>query len=178
MAEREFKNLRAVARYLQEEGWQVAERTVYNHGRRGLIRPDKQTGMYDARHVNRYAATHLPMRETRTKLDAEDLARKKTMAEVAKLTEQAKLAQIKRFAEEGKYIPRDDLEMELAARAAVVENSIKYMVQSRAGEWIELVEGNTKRRGDLISVLNEDFDKMMNEFASTREFHVLFEKTE
>ena len=178
MAVTEFKNLRAVARYLAEEGWQVTERTVYNHGKRGLIRPNKDTGIYEIKAVNRYAVTHLPLMETKEKLGAEDLSRKKTMAEVAKLTEQAKLAQIKRFAEEGKYIPREDLEMELAARAAILENSLKYMVQSKAAEWIEAVEGNTTLRAELIRVMNEDVDRMLNEFASTREFHVIFEKNE
>lgn len=177
MAVTEFKNLRAVAKYLQKEGWQVTERTVYNHGKRGLITPNKETGLYDGNSLKRYTV-FLKDRKTKEKISVSKLQEDRLKAQTRRENALASKAELELVVAQEKLVPRDDLDMEFASRGAVLVNSQRYVVQTSAAEWIELVEGNPKKRGDLIRNMNEKFDRMLNEFASIKEFHVLFEKTE
>jgi len=175
--EKTFKNLKEIAAHLKTEGWKVAQSTVYEHGRTGKIRPDKGKA-YSGRTVQRYAHRHLMLQQTRAKLGDDELQQRKLIAEVAKLTEHAKLAQIKRMAEEGKYILRSEVELELAGRAAVLDNRWTYQIQTEAPEIIGVVDGDPKRTGDLIRLLMDWKNDILNEFASTREFEVVMAATE
>lgn len=76
--------------------------------------------------------------------------------------------------EEGKYILRDQFELELAARAAVLEAGLKYAIQAKAGEWIDEVKGDHERTGDLIRIATDALNVALNEFATMKEFHVVF----
>jgi hypothetical protein len=173
---REFRNLREVAEYLKASGWKVSQSTVYKHGGEGKIRPN-QEGVYSLKAVEKYAGIFLVRKETQQKIIDDELQRKKLLAEVEKLSEQARLARIKRLAEEGRYILRDDLELEMAARAASLEAGLKHIVQLRAGDWISVVTGDGKKTGDLIREMNKAIDLILNEFASMREFHIILEST-
>jgi len=170
----EFKNLTEVTSYLKNEGWQVSQSTVYKHGQEGKIRPDIGKA-YSLAAVKRYANRFLVLAKTKQTISDEDLQRKKLMAETARVTEQAKLAQIKRMSEEGKYILRSDLFLEMAARAATLEAGLKYMISSKAADWIEMVDGDQKKVGDLIRAMENGLNEGLNEFASTKEFQVVFE---
>lgn len=173
----EFKNLTEVTGYLKSEGWQVSQSTVYKHGQEGKIRPDVGK-VYSLAAVKRYASRYLMWAETKQKIGIEELQLAKYKAEVAWKGEQARRERIKRMAEEGKYILRSDLFLELAARAATLEAGLKYMISARAADLIEMVGGDQKKVGDLIRAMENGLNEGLNEFASTKEFHVVFELNE
>ncbi|MFC1884651.1 hypothetical protein ACFL2O_07765, partial [Thermodesulfobacteriota bacterium] len=107
------------------------------------------------------------------KVDDEELQRKKLIAEVAKLNENAKLARIKRMAEEGKYVKREDVEQELAGRGIVIDQTLAFHFQTKAGQLVELVKGDPGKVSDLVRELMQIKDEILNEFASTKEFEVI-----
>jgi len=166
-----FRNTREVAAYLRKEGWKASQSTVYKHQTEGKIKISLD-GTYALKDVLKYARGFLMLRSATTKQDDEELQRRKIRVEIMRIEEQAKLARIKRMAEEGRYILRSDFELELAARAVTLEANFKFMIQDRAGDWIHLVAGNRKMAADLIRSVNEDLDMMLNEFASEREFTI------
>jgi len=168
-----FRNVREVVTYLKGQDWQVSQSTVYKHQREGKIKGEAD-GAYTLKNVLRYARGFLMLRETKRKVDDEELQRKKTKAEIWRTEEQAKLGRIKRMVEEGKYILRDQFELELAARAAVLEAGLKYTIQAKAGEWVDAVKGDHNLTGDLIRIALDSLNEALNEFASMREYHVLF----
>jgi len=167
-----FENLRQVYRYLKDE-WKVSERTIYNHQKEGKIRPDKD-GKYPLKAVQKYARTWLKPKELALRVDDEELRRTREKLELALREEQVKIAKLKRQREEGLLIPRADFELELAARAGVLMAGFEAMINEKAGEIIELVEGNTEKLADLIRFLHDAYGELMNEYATTREFHVMF----
>jgi hypothetical protein len=169
----EFDNLRQVAAYLQEQEWKVSQSTVYKHAREGRLRPTAD-GTYPVRVVDKYATTHLVQKETGDKVKASALQEDKTRAEVEKLQEQALHAKIRRMALEGKYVLRDQVELELAGRAATLAAGLNFFAQARAGEIVDLVEGNPARTGDLVRELTAAFDEFLNEYATTKGFEVSF----
>lgn len=169
-----FKNLREAVAWLKAQGWKVSQSTIYKHENDGKIRAEAD-GTYSGKSVLKYARSFLMLQATKEKIDDEALLRKKTMAEIRRIDEQAKLARIKRMAEEGRYILRDQFELELAARAAALESELLFMVQSRVGNWIRIVSGDFKRTQELITDVSDAVNDALNRFAGDREFHVLFE---
>ena len=169
----ELANLRQVAAHLLDQGWQVSQSTVYKHGREGRIRPTAD-GTYPLRDVERYATVHLVRKETAEKAGSTALQDEKTQAEVDRLKEQALHARIKRLALEGKYLPREQVELELAGRAATLAAGLSFFAQARAGEIVELVGGDPARTGDLVRELTAAFDELLNEYATTKGFEVSF----
>lgn len=169
----EFDNLRQVADYLVAEGWKVSPSTVYKHGKEGRVRP-LADGRYPRNAVEKYASVHLVRKEIGQKAVSTELQDQKVQAEVERLQEQAKHARIKRLALEGKYLPREQVEMELAAKVATLAAGLAYFAQARAGEIVELVGGDTSRIGDLVRYMTAAIDELLNEYATTRGFDVLF----
>ncbi|MEA3428801.1 MAG: hypothetical protein U9Q84_06255, partial [Thermodesulfobacteriota bacterium] len=90
--------------------------------------------------------------------------------------EEIKRNRHKREVEEGKYIPRDQFEMELASRAGVLDAGWQHLNQSKAVDWIETVEGNPKKAGEFIAALNQAKNGILNQYATTQEFQVIIEE--
>ena len=172
----EFKNLRQAVQFLVENGYKISQSTIYKHQNEGKIRPDKGS-VYTKDTVLKYAKRWLDLETTRQTIDTENLVRQKTMAEIARITEHAKLTMIRRMIEEGKWIPRDDFELELASRAAALQKDFTQMVQTQAGHLIDVVHGDTGYMQDLIRELAEQFGQMLNRYADTKENLTIFQPT-
>jgi hypothetical protein len=172
-----FRNLREAVGFLKSQGWKISQSTLYKHQGDGKIRAEPD-GTYTLKNLMRYAKAYLTTQEAKRKVDDEELQRRKTQAEIRRIDEQGKYAKIRRMAEEGKYILREEFELELAARAAALEAALMFMVQAKAGDWIRLVAGNHQKTQDLINDMTEAHNDTLNEFASEREFHVLFDVRE
>ncbi len=173
-AEREFESLVEVVDYLDEEGWKISKSTIYEHQKKGMIRPDNGK-KYTLKAVVAYAKAYLVLKKTRQKKKDEDLQRQKTLAEIERIQEKTKLEKIIRLNKEGKLIEKESVYLELASRAAVLEAGLKGMVQARARDWVTLVDGDEKKTADLVRELMTEIDLTVNEFATTKEFQVVFE---
>jgi len=170
----QFKTLKDVSRFLISEAWAVSERTVYRHGKAGKIQPDIGKE-YSLKAVRRYASRFLMQAATRQKINNGNLAKRKQLAEINRIEELGRLAKLKRMAEEDKYILKSDLYLEMASRAAALEAGLKYMINAKAPAWIEMLDGNQKKIGELILTMEGDLNEALNEFASTKEFTIIFE---
>ena len=172
-----FSNIFTVLNYLQDDGWKISRSGLYKHQKEGKIRPEPD-GIYCLKNVRKYAKTWLKRKSTGKKLieDQENLQRTKLQKEIEKLDEEIKRSRHKREVEEGKYIPRDQFEMELASRAGVLDAGWQHLNQSRAVEWISIVEGNPKKAGELIAALNLAKNEILNQYATTHEFQVIVEE--
>ena len=171
----ELKNALEVAEYLKASGWKVSKSSVYGHVKQGKLRPDPKTGTFEVKNVDRYAASYLVREAVREKDKAEDLQQKKLKWEIARLEEQTRREQLKRMTEEGKLIPRDQVELELAARAAILDTMRRNSIISRASERVALVGGDPGKIQDLIQYEMDIHAEEMTQFASTKEYQVLFE---
>jgi len=141
------------------------------------IRP---TGAYHLADVEKYARTFLKQQATgkRVQERIEDLQRKL-------LEKEDKLKDLKidretfaRDKEKGEYIPKKLMDIEIAGRAGILEAVLKHWIQSHAADWIRLTEGNTKKVGELIQFMNHGIDEHTNEYASVREYRVIFDDDE
>ncbi len=172
-----FSNPLEVSKYLKKAGWKVEKDTVYRGVKDGKLRAGED-GRFSREAVEKYAAAFLTKAKTRQHLKDTELSRRARQAEIELKEEQTKLARIKIAEREGRMIPREQFAMELAARAATLEAGLKHLVQDRVADWIQLVAGDQAQLPELLRVIHLDLDRALNEYASTREFHVLFEQTE
>lgn len=178
-AERPFPTIADVLEYLQGDGWRVTRPSLYRHRKEGKLLPDPG-GAYSRRAADKYARTWLKQQSTgqRKSERMDDLQRQKLDQElrIGAIEEKRKLLALDK--EQGKYIPKELMEVELAARAGILNAGLKHLVQSRAADWIRACEGDTKFVGQLINLVGRDLDEQINEFAAAVEYEVIFDGPE
>jgi hypothetical protein len=167
-----FKDRSEAVKYLQEQGYKVKKSKVYADAKKGLLRV-QHDGRVLKVDLKAYAISTLD----KVNKQDEALAEQRTVTKVEKQIEKTD-AQIDRLRfdlerEMGKYIPKGDFEMEIAARAAVLDIGIRHWIQSFVEELIYICGGDPKAAGEIIEKGNETLDKLMNDFASTKKFQVI-----
>ena len=173
----QFDSKIKVWHYLRGKDWKISRAAFYDHCIEGKLRPSK-TGKYEIKAVAIYAKTHLVDKITGEKVDDAELQRRKLEADTKRSETAAARAEYDFGIIQGKYIPREDVELELAGRAVVLDSALKYMVQSRAHEWVRLVGGDPANPPDLIEAMGNDLDQTLNEFARSDNFQVVIKADE
>jgi hypothetical protein len=171
--ENTFSTPAQVIEYLTSQHRKVAKSKLYADIKAGRLR--KRDGTFTVADVEAYSRT-LPLTSTpdAQAKAADDVARRKQEAEAMRIEEQARREKIKRLREEGKLIPREDVEMELSTRAVTLETSLKSAIEVHVLELINAVEGNPNHSHTLINSLEALFDKILNEYAREMEIEVEF----
>jgi hypothetical protein len=172
-----FDNIAAVLQHLEGAGWKVTKTSLYRHQKEGKILPDA-AGRYPKKAVEKYAKTFLKQLATGKRVtEAQDeLQRRKLEKEIARLELGIERDQFALDKDRGLFIPRDQMEIELATRAGVLVAGLKHWVQSKAADWITSVGGDTKRTGELINTMTRDVDEHINLYASSKEYEVMIEE--
>ena len=174
MPEANLKDLRAVLDHLLADGRKIAKSKLYADQRKGLLRrhPD---GTFRVREVERYAASlplvSAPDRETE---EAQHYAARKARAEAEKLEEQAKAERFRNEVRAGKYIPRDDVEVELAARAGVLATGLRTMFETSLLDFIHVAGGDPRKAPELLSAFERQLDAALNEYSRPMDYEVTF----
>ena len=174
MTPSEFKNAREVWGYLSANGWAISQRSVHAHMKDGLLKAGA-SGLYELKAVQKYASLHLVRKDTRMKVEDEDIQRMIKKAELKYKVEQGRLAEFNRLKEEGRYILREDSDLQMAQMMVIFDAILRQMNQTRAADYIALVDGDEAKVADLIRAMNDDADEVMNECATTKEFNVVFD---
>lgn len=163
-----FENRRQVFLYLKKNGYQVSEAKLYRDFDNKKIRMETDGSVLDVQ-VSNYIQKHL----NSTIEGLQDIKNKK---EIEKLDEQIAKLRFEREKELGKHIPRKDVELELAARAMVLENGFRHLFTLRAHEWIGMVGGRPEKLPDFLRALNIALDEQLSSYATTKSFKVLIKK--
>lgn len=167
------KNAAVVLRYLHANGWKVEKTQFYQHVKQGkLARNDK--GLFTSRSVLRYAKAWVPRSETGKKVGEEqdDLNRVKLQEEIKRIRVQQERDNFKFDIERGRYLPRADVEQELAGRAVALDAGYNHMVYSRVQEFISIVGGDPSKASLLIESLLAARDDWFNKYAAPMDFEV------
>ena len=167
-----FKNAGDVLRYLQDEsGRQIAKTKLYEDIRKGLLR--KENKKFRKIDVDKYAAS-LPRGTTPDGrvAEAEDRMRRKDEAEIRIKEAQARREEKKNEIMEGRYVLRDYVDQELAAKAVALNMGLKTKVEAAALDLVTAVGGKPKRARTLVQSVEVLIDAACNEYAQPMEFEV------
>jgi hypothetical protein len=169
-----FRNRVAVVEYLKRNNIRISKTKLYRDADTGKLRiqPDGSILLSD---VELYTRAYLtPRQKASMNADIEALQKEKLELESKKLREQIAKLEWDREKEAGKYLLRSSFEMELAARAAVLQVTLQQMASTKAYEWIAVCQGNHTKAQDLTAMITAEIDEALNNYASTDSFHVIF----
>lgn len=170
-----FLNVAAVVKYLDESGWKISDKTLYRHvntDRKLLREPD---GTFSQKNVDKYASIYLKRKSTgkREQQNTDELQRQKLEQELKNLKLKNEREKFNYEKDRGLYIPREQMEIEIAGCCSVLYAGFKHMIMTKSTGWITLVGGDTRKAGELNQKLNIDIDELMNSYASSREYEVV-----
>ncbi|MCL2459696.1 MAG: hypothetical protein FWF31_12860, partial [Desulfobulbus sp.] len=73
---------------------------------------------------------------------------------------------------EGQFVPRPDVDQELAAKAAILNQGLKSKVEAMALDLVQKVGGRPKRARMLMQEMERLIDAACSEYAQPMEFEV------
>ena len=172
-----FANRLEAWQYLQDSGWQIGRSQFYAHCKEGRLRREKD-GSYLRERVDKYAELHCRLAETGERVNDRiaKMAEEKATTELEREKVRLQKEQHDLALRLGDYVARDEVELMIVGRAVAMLSHLKAMVQMRAGDLIELVEGKQERVQELIAVLHEHIEDHLAVFAKDIEFDIIFEK--
>lgn len=171
--QREFKTLLEVTEWLDGEGWKISKSALHRHHRSGRLRPD-ENGCYPRAAVEKYAISWLKKKTDAEKVKAEKLAEEERKERIGYQAALRKKMELQHAILDGRYVLKDQVYLELASRAAVLDSGIKAVIQLRAEEWLAAAGGDPAKIANLIRAVLHDMEELVNNFSTTRQFHVLF----
>lgn len=172
-------NIAHVLEHLKETGWKITKTSLYRHQAEGKLLPAAD-GTYEKKDVERYARAFLKQQSTGKRLSerTDELQRKKLERELRNLDLEYDRKKFAHDRDLGKFIARESMEMEMAARAGILEAGLKHWIQSHVAEWIRAVGGDVKNTGEQINTMIRDLNEHINRYATSKEFEVIFEGEE
>lgn len=164
-------------KYLKKRGYKISVGKFYTHCKQGhvQIEPD---GTITSDSLNRYVRQQGlqrlglddPANESLGQLQEEKLRK-----EVERLKIDGEMKQFQFEREQGKYIPRELLDLELASRAGVFDSGLKQKIKERGPDLVYAAGGQPGNVQDLVAMLIEMIDECLNEFSRMDRFQVIFE---
>lgn len=168
-----FSSTLKVLNHLYDAGYKISDSKIYRDKKAGLLKVNSN-GTVDEAEVRAYAAG-LHRREGNID-DLSDLQHRKSDKELKILEIKEKKMTFELGRDMGKYIPRNEFEAELAARAVVLESGFRHFFSVKAREMIAIVGGKVEKTADFLQALNDGLDEQLNQYASTDVFQVLFDE--
>lgn len=163
-----FPHIKAVAKYLDEQGWKVSQSTVYSHKEKGKLKP-REDGLYHLEDIETYLAESNIHRknptEDKSQSDRSTAEARKALAQAIHWEERNKILQ-------NQYVPREAFEQELSARAAMFNADLEEFFYSQAPAIIHLVEGNDAKTPELIDFLITTKETWIARYAEHQEFKI------
>jgi hypothetical protein len=174
--EKNLANLSAILEYLEGTGWRVTKTSLYRHQKEGKLSP-RPDGSYREQDIDRYARTFLKQKSTGKRLreKAEELQRAKVEKELKNLDIEYERKKFNLDKDKGRYLLREEMEIELAGRAGILDAGLKHWVQSKAAEWIRGFGGDISRVGEFISKMTHDLDEHINNYAAPLEYEIIID---
>lgn len=176
MTSENFSTKKAALEHLQADGWQIGQSQFYKHCKEMLLRPEKEGG-YSLKAVEKYAAINLRRTETGQKVNDKLDRMQEERLEVELATAKVKLTREQHDlgVKQSRFIPRDEFELAIVARAVAFMAHLNHTIQSSVPDWIDIVEGDQARAPDLVATISEAIEQRMGDFAADVEFDVILE---
>lgn len=175
-----WKTKAAALVYLQVTGWAIEKQTFYNatNPNHADFKFKKEKDGFTKNRVDKYAKEWLIRVDTGQKVGEEnnELLKTKTQKEIEKLDLELEIKRFKFAVEQKKYLPRDQIDLEFAGRAGILDSGYNYFLNSKSQELIAIVGGDQKKTPELIAALKKEWNTLLGEFARLDNVDVIFEE--
>ena len=170
-----FKDYKAVLAHIRDElGRKIGQTKFFEDIKKARLKKQPD-GSFKLRDVERYAAS-LPMAGTSDTVAerAADRQRRKEEADIRKAEAAAEREEFDLSVKKGKFVPKSEVHLELAARAVTLSAGIKTAFEARLLDLVAVVDGNPKKAAPLIEHLESVLDEAFNEYSREMTFEVAF----
>lgn len=158
-----FSTRKECYNWMSENGYKISQAKFYEDSRTMLvIQRDGSVKMKDLKNYLVTAGVEQYSGSRKAVLTIEQIRAEKERKELEKLQLDIDTKQFKLDVEQGKYIPREEFELEMCARVAVMYTTFRRRFKERFSE---------EDREFAFQVV----DEVMNELARTDRFEVIFE---
>ncbi|PLW97986.1 MAG: hypothetical protein C0591_05430 [Marinilabiliales bacterium] len=170
-----FTSTKQVLDYLLASGYKVSKSTLYDHVKTGFLRSEPG-GDYLKAQVDTYAKANLKRIDGTLVKQGDELGRltlkeKRLQVEKLELANQKVKEEIQR--ERERWVPRDELDSELAGRVCVLDNGLRHFFWSKAAAMVAVVGGDPMKIDRLVDFMNQELDTQLTAFASTENYQVI-----
>ena len=176
-SDEKYTTEKSVLKYLEDNGWKISKPTLNRHIKteRKLLR--QNDGTFTQKSIDKYAETWLKKTATGKRLQegTDELQRQKLEQELKNLQLKNERETFNYNRDRGLYIPREQMDIELATRAGILIAGLKHWIQTNVADWIVSVGGDTRKVGELINKMSNDMDEHINHYASSREYEVIID---
>ena len=162
--ERSFRSQTEVRAYLDAEGYKVALSTVNLHAKKRLLMPN-QDGVYPLSAVEAYIRAAQLKRKDGSEPGADDVLNRKAQLEAQKLAEQLRKLQFANDLEEGRYVLKDQVELDLADRARVLQADLLNFFRTNIDDFLIMVGGNLQAAPQALEWWEERLEDWMDRYA-------------
>lgn len=146
-----FDSLMDVIAFLDMDGWKISKSTAYEHKDEGKVRPGAD-GKYSLATVQKYAQDHLQRKDGGSP-GVINLQEDKLRGHIRQISADAEMRELKLQERRGELIPREHVEVELAARAGDLKTHLDASARSASTRIIKLVGGDVQKAPELISFM-------------------------
>ena len=174
LPEPSFDNRMEAVRELKRRGYKIGKQKFYNNCSHGLCKVEADGTVLESS-LEKYIKHPRSGLKRLDKIREEEAGKEKTKAEIEKLQEQVAKLRFERGVMEGRYISREDFEIELASVIGQVQTGLHHMLEMRVPDWVALVSGDTGKIKDLLDAAKRALDDRLNDFAKIDRFKVVFE---
>lgn len=169
-----------VLRFIEERCEGASKSTVYRHADSGLV-PRLKDGAFTEAGVLQYIEAQVSEGKLRWRKGSEPEAKEAAGLQVKKLENalalqaleeeerRIKLARLK-----GSLVSREDVALDMAARAGALDSRLKHLVRAKVTEWVSMVEGKPTKAQDLRHEMEKALDDLLADYARPGEFTVEF----
>ncbi|WP_297829133.1 hypothetical protein [uncultured Desulfovibrio sp.] len=170
-----LRDWRAVLAYVEENGRKLGKTKMFEDIKKGRLKKQPD-GTFRQRDVDRYMAS-LPMAGTPDAVaeKAADRQRRKEEADIRKAEAAAEREEFDLAVKKGRFVPREQVHLELAARAVTLSSGLKIAFEAQHLDLVALVDGNPRKGAALVERLEAMLDEALNEYSREMEFEVTFE---
>ncbi len=170
-----LKDWRAVLAHVEENGRKLGKTKMFEDIKKGRLKKQPD-GTFRQRDVDRYMAS-LPLAGTPDAVaeKAADRQRRKEEADIRKAEAAAEREEFDLAVKKGRFVPREQVHLELAARAVTLSSGLKTAFEAQHLDLVALVDGNPKKGAALVERLETLLDEALNEYSREMEFEVTFE---
>ncbi|MFV0421617.1 hypothetical protein [Oleidesulfovibrio sp.] len=173
-AKTHLKNWQEVLTHAEENGRKLGKTKLYKDISLGRLKKQPD-GTFKMRDVDRYMAS-LPLSGTPDAVAAKaaDRQRRKEEADIRRAETIAEREAFDLSIKKGRYVPREQVHLELAARAVTLSSGLRTNLEAQVLDLVSAVDGNPKKSSLMLEKLDELLDEALNEYSREIEFDVAF----
>lgn len=161
-----------VVRFLVSLGYQRSGKQFSEDHKAGLIKKNEK-GVFTRRAVHQYANRFLIHGANADKNPVVGEARKLQL-QCEKLERENEEGSFKFAVLKGRYIPRQDMYLQLAGRAAVLDAGVEQFIRAKASELVAMVDGDQGKLPDFVDSFVNGWKDLLNTYANSQELEVFF----